>query len=122
MYKFWDMFVIDALIGNGDRHLDNWGILSKSGQITFAPIYDCGSSLGALLSDEQMKNNLDDYTTFKNEEYNKKSCYTLDGKRIIYPEIFKAPPTELNAAVVRMVPGIDMHRIQQIIVDMECVS
>ena len=25
--KFWDMFVIDSLIGNTDRHNGNWGFL-----------------------------------------------------------------------------------------------
>ena len=25
---FWDMFVVDALLGNYDRYLDNWGVLS----------------------------------------------------------------------------------------------
>ena len=25
--KFWDMFIIDSLIGNKDRHNGNWGIL-----------------------------------------------------------------------------------------------
>ena len=28
--SFWDMFVADALIGNPDRHLDNWGLLISS--------------------------------------------------------------------------------------------
>jgi hypothetical protein len=37
---FWDMFVVDTLIGNPDRHLDNWGILHKDGEIKLAPIYD----------------------------------------------------------------------------------
>ena len=26
-HKFWDMFIIDALIGNHDRHNGNWGFL-----------------------------------------------------------------------------------------------
>ena len=25
--KFWNMFIIDALIGNTDRHNENWGFL-----------------------------------------------------------------------------------------------
>lgn len=27
--RFWDMFVVDALIGNTDRHLGNWGFIKK---------------------------------------------------------------------------------------------
>ena len=25
--RFWDMFIVDALIGNWDRHNGNWGFL-----------------------------------------------------------------------------------------------
>ena len=115
MNRFWDMFVVDALLGNYDRHLDNWGMISKNGDISFAPIYDCGSSLSALLSDEKMQDLLCDPVRFKNEEYNVKSCYSLNVKRIFYHEIFKNSPAELKEAVQRIVPRIDMERIEQII-------
>jgi len=55
--KFWDMFVVDALIGNRDRHLGNWGLLEKDGNLRFAPIYDCGSTLNPLINE----NNVEDY-------------------------------------------------------------
>lgn len=42
---FWSMFIIDALIGNFDRHNDNWGLLKKGDTLTTAPVFDCGSSL-----------------------------------------------------------------------------
>ena len=53
--SFWSLFVADALIGNPDRHLDNIGLLyNKVKDIySFSPIYDCGSSLHALLSYEK---------------------------------------------------------------------
>lgn len=36
--KFWDMFVVDTLIGNTDRHYDNWGVLTKpDGSVSFSP-------------------------------------------------------------------------------------
>ena len=48
--RFWDSFVVDALIGNKDRHLGNWGFLSSDQRhLKLAPVYDCGSSLGALI-------------------------------------------------------------------------
>ncbi len=28
--RFWDMFIVDALIGNWDRHNGNWGFLYNS--------------------------------------------------------------------------------------------
>ena len=54
--KFWDMFVIDSLIGNTDRHNGNWGFLlnKKTSQVIFSPIYDCGSCLNPMLEDEEL--------------------------------------------------------------------
>ena len=40
--NFWDLFVVDALIGNTDRHFGNWGFIKKDDIISFAPVYDCG--------------------------------------------------------------------------------
>ena len=49
--KFWNMFVIDSLIGNTDRHNGNWGFLlnKNTGKVKFSPIYDCGSALNPML-------------------------------------------------------------------------
>ena len=39
--EFWNMFVIDSLIGNTDRHNGNWGFLlnKTTGEAEFSPIY-----------------------------------------------------------------------------------
>ena len=108
---FWDMFVIDALIGNRDRHLGNWGILETADSAVFAPIYDCGSSLSALLDDKTMQENLENQAAFKQNTYNVTSCYYLDGKRIFYHEFFKNPPNDLTEAIKRIVPKINMEEI-----------
>lgn len=50
---------MDAWIGNGDRHHENWGVISKkvvsSAIVTIylAPTYDHASCLGRELSDEK---------------------------------------------------------------------
>jgi hypothetical protein len=119
---FWDMFVIDALIGNGDRHFGNWGIIEKDDDIRLAPVYDCGSSLGALLDDGKMDELLKTLNLFKNKEFNATSCYYINGKRIFYHEIFKNPPTELQEAMKRVMPKIDMDKICEIIDDTPEIS
>ena len=113
--KFWDVFVIDALIGNRDRHLGNWGLIEKDGVFSFAPIYDCGSSLSALLDDDAMKEALGDETMFKEHSFNVTSCYHMNGKRIFYHEIFKDPPEDLKNAIKRTVPKISFEEICTII-------
>ncbi|AKT40908.1 HipA family kinase [Chondromyces crocatus] len=48
--------LLDALIGNTDRHHENWGIIQRTGvevrYATLAPSYDHASSLGRELRDE----------------------------------------------------------------------
>lgn len=47
--QWWvDALIFDALIGNTDRHQDNWGFLfsPKIPYITLAPLFDNGTSLG----------------------------------------------------------------------------
>lgn len=58
--RFWDTFIVDALIGNWDRHNGNWGILydEASGEVELAPVFDCGSSLFPQADDEIMTKTL----------------------------------------------------------------
>ena len=55
--KFWNMFIIDGLIGNTDRHNGNWGLLVNkvSKQAEFSPIYDCGSCLNSTLENNKIE-------------------------------------------------------------------
>lgn len=46
-----EAFLFDALIGNTDRHQDNWGCLytrrkNATDRVSFAPLFDNGTSLG----------------------------------------------------------------------------
>lgn len=101
------MFVVDAFIGNGDRHLDNWGVIEAPDRsLSPAPVYDCGSALSPLASDEKKATLLEDPAAFKNTEYNLCSAYRYQGKRIFYHEIFKNPPEDLRHAIQRIVPRI----------------
>lgn len=55
--RFADYVTLDALIGNTDRHHENWGVVrsrSASGWVgSLAPSYDHASSLGRELTDER---------------------------------------------------------------------
>ena len=119
---FWDMFIIDALLGNSDRHFDNWGLLERQGKVVFAPIYDCGSTLAALSSDTRLQVLLDDPSEFKRSEFNITSCYSLNNKRIFYHEIFKEPIEELKSSLQRIVPRIKMEAIHEIVSSTEGIT
>lgn len=55
-YHYYEEFVLDAFLGNFDRHANNWGYLvnKETGDISFAPIYDCGSCLYPQISDDSL--------------------------------------------------------------------
>ena len=58
----WDVFVgyllLDALIGNTDRHEENWGVIRVGGSRRLAPSFDHASSLGFMLHDRQREERL----------------------------------------------------------------
>lgn len=60
--RYWDTIVGDALIGNFDRHKDNFGYLRNvdTDEIKPAPIYDCGSSLYPSLAESKFEKILSD--------------------------------------------------------------
>lgn len=115
--SFWDMFVVDTIIGNPDRHLDNWGLLYDNETETyhFSPVYDCGSSLNALLSDAKKEALLNNKADFKNITYNVISANSMNHKKINYSEIYKNPPKDLEKALLRVAPRIDLDEINSII-------
>lgn len=120
--NFWDMFVVDALIGNTDRHFGNWGFIKKDDSLTMAPVYDCGSSLHLLLSEEIQSELMKNPVEFKSKSYNLASVYKMNGQKIIYHEIFKNPPVDLKETIKRIVPKIDMEKIKKIIASTEGLS
>lgn len=114
--KFWDMFVIDAIIGNTDRHNGNWGFIlnNKTNEIRFAPIYDCGSCLTPMLEDKEM-NGLNE-TELKNIAINCYSCIKENGKKINYITYIKSRKNEeCNKAICRMYHKIDIEGINKFI-------
>lgn len=118
--KFWDMFVIDSLIGNTDRHNGNWGfLLNKNiGKVQFSPIYDCGSALNPMLEDEEIEKMND--TELKNLAINSYSCLKEKGKKINYMTYIKQMKNEeCNKAIERMFVNIDIEEINKFIDDVK---
>lgn len=44
-YQFLKIIVFDALVGEQDRHEENWGIIRKNGEYELSPLYDNGCNL-----------------------------------------------------------------------------
>lgn len=121
--KFWDMFVVDSIIGNTDRHNGNWGFLSNktTGKVEFSPIYDCGSCLNPMLEDEQIANMND--TELKNLVINCYSCLKENGKKINYMSYIKQMGNkECNNAIKRIFINISIDKIKEFIDNIDCMS
>lgn len=121
--KFWNMFIIDSIIGNTDRHNGNWGFLvnKKTKKIEFSPIYDCGSCLNPMLKDSDIeKMNVED---FKNIVLNCYSCLKENNKKINYITFIKNKKnSECNEALKRMFNKFDIEKIDSFINDISCIS
>lgn len=117
--RYWDMFVVDAFIANSDRHNGNWGYLvdNHTFEVSLAPIYDCGSSLFPLLTNEEMRTCLQSESMMKQLSANEpSSTVRYKGAKINFLDFcrnYENP--DFLAAVKRMVPRIDMDTIKAII-------
>ncbi len=117
--RFWDMFVVDAFIGNWDRHNGNWGFLydSRTDSMKIAPVYDCGSSLFPQADELIMKEVLTNdnelmYRVFEIPT----SAIMLDGKKIKYFDFIASIQDEnCNRAIRRITPKINMEDIKSIV-------
>lgn len=129
--SYWDMFVCDALIGNFDRHKDNWGYLvnEKTKDIKLAPIYDNGSSLYPELSEEGMIKILSNQKEIDerifvfpkaalNKNTNNKKIEKFTYKELLEDGIDK----NYEEAVKRIFPKINMKNIEKIINEIDILS
>lgn len=72
--KWWcDTFLFDALIGNTDRHQDNWGLLwIDDSKARMAPVFDNGTSLGHEIFPAKMLQIID---PIRLESYIERGCH-----------------------------------------------
>jgi len=117
--RFWDMFIVDALIGNWDRHNGNWGFLynTMTDEMELAPVYDCGSCLYPQADDKIMTSVL---TNEKERDFRifeiPTSAVMINGKKIKYFDFISSLQNEdCNLALKRIVPQIDMAKIKKIV-------
>ncbi len=121
--KFWDMFVIDSIIGNTDRHNGNWGFIlnRENGKAVFSPIYDCGSCLNPMFEDKELEEIND--AEMKNLAINCYSCLKENARKINYMTYIKQMNNEeCNKAIVRCFDNIKINEIEKFINEIECMS
>lgn len=121
--RFWDVFVVDALIGNKDRHLGNWGFLSKDKiHLYLAPVYDCGSSLGALVEDNRIEECLEKEGVMSSCECNISLRFKINKKDCTYRDVLFNPPDKLKKSMRSIIPSIDIVEINNLVDSVEGLS
>jgi len=123
---FWNMFIVDAFIGNWDRHNGNWGFLYdvEADTMSIAPIYDCGSCLYPQADEDIMRKTLDD----PNERDLRIFSIPLSGIKIgnqkinYFDFISSLKNKDCNKALKHIVPRINMQKINEIINETPYIS
>lgn len=115
---FWQMYIMDALIGNFDRHGANWGFIKENNCYTLAPVFDNDSCLFPNLVDEaEMAKIMESEAETKKRIYSfPTSQVKLNGKNSFYYEVINSLQfEECNKALEQVMMQIDMDRVGQLI-------
>lgn len=123
---FWDIFIVDALIGNWDRHNGNWGFLynNNTDEITLAPVYDCGSCLFPQADEEIMRKTLENPSERDLRVFEiPLSGIKINGQKIRYFDFLSSLQNkDCNKALQRILPRIDMIKINEIVEETPFIS
>lgn len=119
--RFWDMFVIDALIKNPDRNNGNWGVLWDGTDYTLAPVYDNGSSLFSKRSDSLFERRANDETAVEQDAFgtNISAYLIMNGEGEVhhihpFDYMCQTANPDLAAAVKRIVQKMDFKGIERL--------
>ena len=112
---FWDMFIVDAFLGNFDRHNGNWGFLvdPATRKTEIAPAFDFGSCLLPQADDDIMRRVIEDKAERDARIYTfPASALKENGKKIGYVDFIAANREGVLApSLSRIVPRIDLDAI-----------
>lgn len=112
--QFYRMFIVDALIGNFDRHGANWGFIKKNNKYRLSPVFDNGSCLFPRLTEESEMLRI----IASEEEVNDRiykfptSQILLNGKKSSYFEVINSLEfEECNNALIYIYSILNMEEI-----------
>ncbi len=122
---FWEMFIVDALLGNFDRHGANWGFIKCQGAYRLAPVFDNGSCLFPNLTDEDEM-----AAIVASPEETARRVYTfptsqikLNGKKSSYFEVINSLAfDECNRALSEVMGRVDVGCIVTLIDDIPQIT
>ena len=122
---FWQIYIMDALLGNFDRHGANWGFMKENNCYTLAPVFDNGSCLFPNLVDEAEMLEI-----IESKEETEKRIYRfptsqvkLNGKKSSYFDVINSLRfEECNDALGNVMMKLDMTRILQFLEEVPLIT
>ena len=115
---FFEMYIVDALIGNFDRHGANWGFLKKDNKYKLAPIFDNGSCLfPQLVNEDEIKFILNDQKEINERIFRFPTSQIKlgEGKSSYFEVISSLKFEECNKALVKIYSKVDLNKINDLI-------
>lgn len=116
---FWNVFAVDALLGNFDRHNGNWGFLydDAAKRAEIAPVFDCGSCLLPQADETVMREILTNEDALNARVFQfPTSAIKKNGRKINYYDfLMSAEHKACNEALERIVPRINLQQISDFI-------
>ena len=123
---FWNVFVIDALLGNFDRHNGNWGFLynKEKNKSEIAPVFDCGSCLLPQADEQIMRLVLENQDEMNARIFHfPTSAIQYNGRKINYYDFLTGTDNDqCKAAVARIFPLINTDKISDFICSIPYLS
>ena len=122
---FFEIYIVDALLGNFDRHGGNWGFLKKNNKYTIAPVFDNGSCLYPNLTDEdEIKNIIHDQEQIDLRIFRfPTSQIRLNGNKSSYFDVISSLQfKEINKALLKIYPRINFEKIDFLIDSIDIIS
>ena len=123
---FWDMFIVDALIGNENRSNENWGFLynTATDEITIAPVYGCSRCLYPQAEEMDMQNALENQQQRDTQTFSLPlSRIKINGQQINYFDFISSlRNADCNEALKRIHPKINMGEIFRIVDETPFIS
>ncbi len=122
---FWEMFAVDAFLGNFDRHNGNWGFLvDDNGNSRIAPVFDCGSCLLPQADVKIMEKVLKNEDDLNARVYQfPTSAIKEDNRKINYFDFLtNCNDDNCSAALKRIVERINLDEINDFIDDVPYIS
>ena len=115
---FFEIYLVDALLGNFDRHGANWGFLKKEGKYRLAPVFDNGSCLfPGLVNEDEMRFVLENEGEIDERVYRfPTSQIKLGDRKSSYFEVISSLRyKECNEALLKIVHRVDLGKIDGLI-------